>query len=162
MRIKSTYLIVLFLISLSSCGSKYEYWDISQFNMDKNALSDTEEVKLLYCSRGPDNNPDDVYYYHMVAVSQKTGDTVNILTAVDNGITMKDKNRIFSYFNENNAVSKFIQMDLDKMKEIKHVDDLKNIDSKQIAKVARDPEYDYIAKNDFPTVIGVIGISPNN
>jgi hypothetical protein len=29
-------------------------------------------------------------------------------------------------------------------------------------KVARDPSYDYIADNNYPTVIGVIGIASEN
>jgi hypothetical protein len=40
---------------------------------------------------------------------------------------------------------------------IKHLDDLENKSSKQIDKVARDPAYDYIAINQFPTIIGTIG-----
>ncbi|HEX7846127.1 MAG TPA: hypothetical protein VF476_10040 [Chitinophagaceae bacterium] len=159
MKLKSIYIIGLIGLFLASCGSgsTYEFWNISKFNMDKNALEDNEEIKLLYTSRGPDSNKDLEYYIHLIAVSQKTGDTVNILTTVDNGITEKDGNKIFNFFNQDNLASKLMQMDLEKLKDIKHIDEVNNRPSKEIDKVARDPKFDDIADNNYPTIIGSIG-----
>ena len=134
-----TFLILLF----PNCNHGYEFWDISKFSIVDSALKDQEEIKLLYSSRGPDNNDDLKYYIQIVAVSQKTGDTVNILTTVNNGFSMDDKNKVFNYFDQNSIVSKTFQNNSTKLKEIK--------------RVARDPTFDNIADNEFPTVIGTIG-----
>lgn len=157
MILKPIYNLGLLMLILTACGSNYEYWDISKFNIDNSALEDNEEIKLLYTSRGPDNNQDLEYYIHLIAVSQKTGDTVNILTTADNGITMDDKNKVFNFFNQDNVASKIIQMDMESIKDIKHVEDLDKMESKNINKVARDPKFDYVSDNDYSTIIGSIG-----
>lgn len=160
------FLSLLLAIILMSCGSNYEYWDISKFQIDNTALEDQEEIILLYSSRGPDGNKDLEYYIHMVAVSQETGDTVNILTVAANGITMSDKDRVFNFFNQENVAShvttNIVQMDMENLTDINHIDDLKDVEPKKITKVARDPAFDDIADNNFPTIIGVIGITTKN
>lgn len=162
MNIKSIYILGLLTFLLTSCGNRYEFWDISKFNIDNDALEDNEEIKFLYTSRGPDNNKELKYYIHLIAVSQRTGDTVNILTTADNGITMDDKDKIFNFFNQDNVASKLIQMDLDNLKDIKHIDDINKTEMKKIYKVARDPKFDDIADNNYPTIIGSIGtFTPN-
>ncbi len=162
MKIKTIYILSLLAFLLTSCGAKYEYWDISKFKIDNNALKDNEEVKLIYTSRGPDFNKDLKYYIHLIVVSQKTGDTVNILTTADNGITMKDKDKIYNFFNEENVASKLIQLDLDNLENIKNIDDINKLENKKIDKVARDPKFDYIADNNYPTIIGSIGTLTSN
>jgi hypothetical protein len=154
--------LVIMTFLMTSCGSKYEYWEISKFNIDNNALEDNEEIKLLYTSRGPDNNEDLEYYIHIIAISQKTGDTVNILTTADNGITIDDKDKIFNFLNKDNILTKLIQTDLDKLKDVKHIDDLKLPEMKKIEKVVRDPKFDHLAENNYPTIIGSIGTTTNN
>lgn len=162
MNLKPIYITVLLTIILTSCGSKYEYWDISKFNIDNSSLEDNEEIKLLYTSRGPDNNKNLEYYIQLIAISQKTGDTVNILTTADNGITMSDKNKVFNFFNQDNVVSKLSQMDFESIKNIKHVDEIDKMKTSKINKVARDPNFDNLADNDFPTIIGSIGTMTKN
>jgi len=157
MKLKSLFILGLYALLLTSCGNRYKYWDISKFNIKNDALKDNEQIKLLYTSRGPDYNKDLNYYIQLVAVSQETGDTVNILTTVDNGITMADKDKIFNFFNQDNIASKIIQMDAEKIKDIKNVNDINKVELKKIDKVARDPNYDNIADNNYPTVIGSIG-----
>ena len=144
---------------LLSCGNGYEFWDISKFLIKKNALENNEEIKLLYTSRGPDFNTDKDYYIHLIVVSQKTGDTVNILTTTNNNFTEADKDKVFNYFNQDSDISKISEMDPDKIKELKHVDDLKDFEYKKIDKVARDPKFDDLADNKHPTVFGSIGTS---
>ena len=162
MKIKSIYILGLFVLLLTNCGNRYKFWEISKFNMDINALKDNEEIKLIYTSRGPDNNKELKYYIHLIAISQKTGDTVNILTTVDNGLTMEDENEIFNFFNQDNAASKLIQMDLENLKDIKHIDDLNKTEMNKIDLVARDPKFDELADNNYPTIIGSIGkFTPN-
>jgi len=151
------YFLVLLIFLMTSCGSKYEFWEISKFKIDNNALEDKEEIKLLYTSRGPDNNKELKYYIHLIAVSQRTGDTINILTTADNGISMENKDKIFNFFNQDNVATKIVQMDIDNLKDIKHIDDINKADMKKIDKVARDPKFDNIADNKYPTIIGSIG-----
>ncbi len=162
MKFKKVYILSFLAFLLTSCGSKYEYWDISKFKMDTNALKDNEEVKLIYTSRGPDFNKELQYYIHLIVVSQKTSDTVNILTTADNGITMEDKDKTYNFFNEKNVASKLIQLDLDKLENIKNIDDINKIQHKNIDKVARDPKFDHIADNNYPTIIGTIGTITSN
>lgn len=95
-------------------------------------------------------------------MSQKTRDTVNILTTADNGITMADKDKVFNFFNQDNVASKIIQMDMESIKNIKHIDEFDKMESKKIKKVARDPKFDYLADNDYPTIIGSIVIMTKN
>ena len=151
------FIFGLLTLILVSCGDTYDYWEASKFKIDNTALEDNEEIKLLYTSRGPDFNKELKYYIHLVAISQKTGDTVNILTTADNGLTMDDKDKIFNFFNQDNVASKLIQMDLDNLKDIKNVEDINNAETKKIDKVARDPKFDNIADNNYPTIIGSIG-----
>lgn len=148
------YFLTLGLILLSSCGNNYSYWDISQFNIDNSALEDGEEIKLLYTSRGPDNNKDLEYYIHVIVMSQKSGDTVNLLTMVDNGFRADDKYKTYNYLDQNNPVTKAMQI---RPESLEDVDAIRNVKPKEIHKVARDPKFDFIADNSFPTVIGSIG-----
>ena len=143
--IRAFFVSVLLIVLTASCKLEYKYWDISRFKFDSSVLSDNDEIKLLYTSRGPDNNKELQYYVHVIAISQRTGDTVNILTTVPNGFTMEDKDKIFNYFTQDNIVSKTLQPDLDNK-------------VKKIDKVARDPNFDNIADNNYPTVIGIIGV----
>jgi hypothetical protein len=152
-----TFIILL----LTSCG-KYKYWDISKFKIDNNALEDGEAVKLYYSSRGPDSNGEREYYIQLIVISQKTGDTVNVLTALDNELTMADKDKVFNFIAQNNIVSKMIQMDPDDLADIKNIDDVNKIEVKKINKVARDPEFDAIADNNYPTIIGTLGTVTEN
>jgi hypothetical protein len=150
---KINLFLAIFLYTIS-CTSKYEYWNISKFKMSPSALEDNEEVKILFSSQGPDSNKDLEYYIHLIVVSQKTGDTVNVLTTVNNGLDISDKDKVFNYIAQDNPITKLLQTDLDK------ADDLADVNRgklKDINKVARDPEFDYIADNIYPTVIGVIG-----
>lgn len=128
-------------VLLLSCNHGYKFWDVSKFNIVDTALKDNEEIKLLYCSSGPDNNKDKAYYIQVVAVSQKSGDTVNILTTLNNGFTIEDKDKVFNYFDQNNPVSKSLQGDI-----------------REIRRVAIDTDFDHIAENKYPAVIGTIGV----
>lgn len=155
--------ILLAFLSFNCGGTDYQYWDVSMFHMDSAALSDTEEIKILYASGGPDDNKNKDYYYHFVAISQLSGDTVNVLSIFNSAILERDKNNVFNYFNMNNHVSKLIYMGIEKSGDFKHQDDLDSFDIQtNISKVARDPNFDYIARNNYPTVIGVIGAFESN
>lgn len=157
-----TCIVALLLVLLAACGSKYEYWPITKFNMDNSVLIDKEEVTLLYSSQGPDNNQDLEYYIHLIVISKMTGDTVNILTTLDNGLSMKDKDKVFLYFDEDNIMTKISHMDKEAIKGGMLAEDIDKMEKKRIDRVARDPAFDFIADNDYPTVIGTIGRAAGN
>lgn len=152
---KSNLVTALFALLILSCNGKYEYWDISEFNLQETALKNREEIKLLYTSNAPDKNKDREYYIHLVAVSLETGDTINILTTVNNGIGEKDKNKAFIFPDENSLEGKIILSDTDNIEEFDFEKESKT-EAKKINKVARDPNFDAIAENKYPTVIGII------
>ncbi len=127
-----SFSVLLFIIS---CTSKYKYWDISKFNMKPTALKDGEEIKLLYSSRGPDYNEDLSYFYHLVVVSQKTGDTVNLLTFADIVAGNEDGNKIFNYLSLDNPTTVSL---LQFQEKENHLDTTGNIAIGKISKVARD------------------------
>lgn len=165
MNLKITFLfIVVLTLLLVGCGKNYEYWDLSKFKIDTNALKDGDEIKLLYTSQGPDYNQNQEYYIHVVVVNLKTGDTVNILTTDNNGFDARSADKVYNYYDMNNiasVASRLWSSDSTTLKEIRNVSEIKNIKLKQIDKVARDPEFDHIADNKFPTVIGSIGQTSN-
>jgi len=152
---KFPYLITtIFLILLSSCSDPYTYWDVSHFNMNENILAEQEKVTLIYSSRGPDKAEVD-FYIHLVVVSKESGDTVNILSPFSNRFTQKDADKVFKFSGKESMALKAIQ-------EIQNEDILKDVDLNNVSfvkydKVARDPKFDFIADNDFPTTIGIIG-----
>jgi hypothetical protein len=155
MRFMSSLSLMFLFIS---CMSKYKYWDIAKFNMKPTALKDEEEIKLLYSSRGPDYNQDLSYFYHLVVVSQKTGDTVNLLTFANDVVGNDDGNKIFNYMSLDNPATSTTLLILEKEN---HLDTTANITIGKISKVARDPQFDHIADNKYPTVIGMYGTIMN-
>lgn len=157
-----SFLILCFLgFVIAGCQSRYTFWEISKFNMNRLALADGEEIKLIYTSQGPDNNKDLSYYIHLIAVSQKTGDTVNILTTANNGFAKTDGDEVFNFFGQEHLASLLMQTDLSNMNELGSIEDLPK-GAKRITKVARDIKFDDIADNHFPTVIGYVGTMRNS
>ena len=80
------FLSVCILFSLNFCSKKNRvtYWELSKFRLEPAALSDNDHVKILYFSNGQESTSE--YYYHALCVSETTGDTVNILMPIPNGI----------------------------------------------------------------------------
>ena len=158
--LKAFVFSILFTLAnmFMGCQNSYEFWDISKFKMDSLALSDNEPIRLLYTSRGPDNNKALTYYIHIVAVSEKSGDTVNILTTIDNGFTADDEGKIYNFFDHNNIATKISHSDYDNLADANKIEEIQQAGLKKINKVARDPKFDDIADNTYQTVIGSIGI----
>lgn len=147
-----------FIVLLASaCKQRVLFWEISKFNIVDTALRDGEEIKLLYRSGAPGNNKALDYYIHIVAVSQKTGDTVNILTLANNGFSAEDADKVYNYFDQDNLASRLTQTGIDQLKDLKDIEQIEKIENKKISRVSRDPDFDDIADNNYPTVIGTIG-----
>lgn len=145
-----------FALLLFGCGEKATYRQTNTFNLQKNALKDTEAIKLIYMGARVEGNNE--HYVQVIAVSQRTGDTVNILCNHDIHLTKPDGDKIFNYLDENNIVNK-----IDQLKSGQNIKELDNIKPKKILpKVAIDPKFKAFSNNDYPTVIGTIGIFTKN
>lgn len=143
---KTIYILGIIALLFFGCDNQkgYKFWDLSKFKIDTSALAENEEIRLIYTSRGPDLNNESKYYIHLIAVSVKTGDTINILTTAFNAITYEDRDKVFVFISQ------------------KKMDDITNKTTPKIDKVARDPRFDDIADNKHPTVFGAIGTMTTN
>lgn len=152
-------ILILGIINFCSCKqSEQGYWNISKFNLQPGSLKDNSEIKLIYSSERSVENQDDCYI-HLIATSLTSGDTFNILTASDNGLKKDDSAQVFVFLDENNVISKVDQLIGDDFTNQNfNLDSLEKVKVQKRKKVARNREYDYIANNNFPTVIGNIGI----
>lgn len=159
---KTFTVLALSVLLFTSCGKRYKYWDISKFNIVDSALKDQEEIKLIYTSQGPVTNNNREYYYHVIAISQQSGDTVNILTLINNGFSADDGDKVFNYLDQNNFAAKLMLMDPAELANNDMVKDEKKEELKKTTKVARDPSFDFLADNNHPTVIGFIGVISKN
>ena len=153
--------ILSLALLLAACGSRYKFWHISQFHLQPLSLKDGEEIKLIYFSQGPDDNVDLDYFFHVIAVSQRTGDTVNILTTANPGIAADEGDRVFNFISQENDMAKLVHAELDNITHVKDLEQLKPVDLRSITKVARDPAFDELADNKHPTVIGWVGTVGN-
>ncbi len=159
---KKTLLLIILFVFIS-CKKEYEYWNIDKFKLEKDALKDNEEIKLLYASNGPDENKDRDYYYHLIVISQVTGDTINVLTASQNGFNKNSGKNVFNFYNEKNIIT-IISHNKINMNTLngKNVNETEKLKLKKISKVARDKKFDNLTNNNFPTVIGSIGKTSDN
>lgn len=152
--------VILLAIGLLSACSKFKTFEVSDFNLDTSALRNGEAIKIIYASQGPDENKAREYYYHMIAVSQLDGDTVNILTLGNSVYSNAMIDSVYNFINDSLVLSVMEGVNLDEITEMDLTDSLKLIRNTPIpkpTKVARDPQFDHIAKNKFPTTIGIIG-----
>src|SRR5688572_6818933 len=95
-------LTLLFSILLIGCSSssRYSYWDISKFKMVPDALAEESDVKVIYSYRGPTGGEKKDWYNHLVVISLKSGDTLNLLAMVYPKDDY-DKNKVYQYFGPN-------------------------------------------------------------
>lgn len=142
--------------------SNYEFWETSRFNLDPDALGDKEEIKLLYASGGPAKKEGEKFLYHFVVVSQLDGDTVNLLTVNDiRHRDNEDGSMVFHYISEENKADEIFRINVEELENLKPGWVMNEVDAPKasgIAKVARDPEMDDIADNNYPTVFGSYGL----
>lgn len=147
-----TLFISLILIGCSS-SSKYDYWDISKFKMVPDALAEESDIKVIYSYRGPTGGKKKDWYNHVMVISVKTGDTINILTMVYPKDDY-DKNKVYQYIGPNTIITKMSGMEPDEIAKVKDWDAVK-LETRPF--VCRDKKFDRLADNNFPTVIGSIG-----
>lgn len=154
---KTKFAIAALTLLICACGHKYEFWDISKFTIDNEALAEYEKVQILYSSQGPYHDEDALpFYTHLLVVSLATGDTVNILTPTSHELSLDQKDQIFHFLKQDNVATKLIQMNADEINNVKDINDLANQPAQIITKVSRDPKFDFLADNNYPSIIGII------
>lgn len=154
--------------ALLSCRNTQQYWDISKFELSDYVLEEGTQLTLIYTSRGPEadskkeiegiiGHPGNLlttdYYIHIVAQPINSNDTINILTTLYNWIEESDFGQKYAFYGEDNFITKMTLSDFG------HGGDSLNLNElmrKKRTKVARDPRFDHIADNNFPTVFGRI------
>ena len=169
---------VLIMLILASCSNRNQFWDIAKFNIVPNAIADSQTIKLIYCSNGPDiakSNKDYVgmvpatdgngnpitpvqlttdYYLQYVVVDLDTKDTFNVLTPEAIELFEDEGDQLFRYIKHASQAQK-LMYNLDKLKDGVNIDSIK-MEMPEFKKVARDKKFDFIADNNFKTVFGFI------
>lgn len=149
----------LLLVCFTSCSDKYDYWDISQFEINNKALKNNSEVKITYTSRGIEQYKahDEVAYRHFIVISTLTNDTVNVLTTSTSVFTKNDFNKNYTFYKLDSKENLEIESIISEFKDT-IVNDIenKNVFNNQVklTKVYRDPSFDHIANNNFPAIFG--------
>lgn len=139
-----------------SCNGSYRFWDISDFHMQQNALEDGAPIQIIYASRGPDYNDNKEYFYHFVVANKLTGDTINILTVANSYVDESSRNKTYIFASFDGELLRTYEAILQNPNSTAPIQKADTPDYSHIKKVARDPKYDVIAKNNHPTVIGSI------
>lgn len=156
-------LLSILLITFSGCGNKYSFWQLDHFNLDETVLNDNQVVSVIYYSRGPfDDQVEHGFYRHAIVINNDTKDTINVLTFPNSALEhLTPSSNLFVFNNRpnlNEALASFDELPEDMNKIINEIDTTK-LRWEKYSKVARDPEYDYIADNKYKTVIGsLIGV----
>ncbi len=157
--LKTLLLLIPFMAcsSLQAAPTNYEFWNLSKFNIETNALGNLEPIRLLYGSGGPEDSHFQEFYYHFLAVTQNSQDTFNILTPVSLGRSSVDSTTVYFFISEGNPVTNYLYLSPEEMMASEGIDlDLPRPERRDL--ISRNPGYDHIADNDFPTVIGGFGI----
>lgn len=155
-------ILTILLVSLSiACTQKPVYWKLSDFNLKDGALLKNEPVRLLYVHQGFSDDESGPVFTHIVVVSQITGDTVNVLSRQDGEFKNDAGNKEFMFLQEEVAAAYLAERHYDKIPQSKaniSLENLKNAYMNRPQIVARDPKFDNLAYNKYPTVFGGVGI----
>lgn len=144
-----------FLLCFASCiDLGQRYWELSKFKISENALSNGDELKLLYYSGGDlTNKLDPKAYIHFIAVAVYSGDTVNILAKPPiKSYTKAELQETYYFYDKNSLVYKQYLMPDKIIESISNWDNV--VDNK--TKVCRDPKFDDLADNNYPSIIGCV------
>ncbi|TCZ66929.1 hypothetical protein [Flaviaesturariibacter aridisoli] len=147
------------LMHLCSCSSGEQFRDLSEFNMNPKALKDGEPIKLIYADQGEGNNATGHFFSHLVVVSQESGDTVNILTGINNGFKEDDGDQVYHFISPANSAYKYAFLG----DAIGAGTDIKDLPEPNLdyTKVRYDPDHREIARNNYPTLVGLLGTQSN-
>ena len=152
------YHYIILVLLISSCGDKYEFRPIDEFEIIDNGLQDNEKVRVLYYSSGPyDDQVDQGYYRHAVVQSTTTNDTFNVLTFPNPDLENLTTTDNILFYNDHpdirRTIRNFEALSEDMKKNIGDIDTTK-MSWPKYSIVVTDPKFDYIAINHHKTVIG--------
>lgn len=105
---------------------------------------------------GNTNNQEDKYYNQLIAVSQESGDTVNILVPFNHGLAQTDGDKTFNYFSPESQDAKLLSTDPEKLATLTNIDSVA-AEFPKYQKVVYDSKYKGWLNNNLPTVLGIIG-----
>jgi hypothetical protein len=159
---KKLFLYIILSISISSCKDKKYFRPVDGFEIVENGLEAYERVRVLYYTHGPyDDQVDKGFYRHAVVQSTITNDTFNVLTFPNTDLdNLTMANNILVYNDRpdiRKSIKNFEGLSEDMKKKIDNIDTTK-VSWPKYSIVARDPEFDFIAVNEFKTVIGSLTI----
>lgn len=148
---KQFSLLILSLFLVVSCAkqepTEYEFVNLSEFNLDQNALQDGEPITIIYKGGGPTLEPFNDYFIQYLSYSKITGDTVSLLCNKNLLLDKKLVNRYkIIYLKEDFVTARMLN------------DTTKNKDISGINRVAL-PKQDGIERTmKYPAIIGYLGL----
>lgn len=158
---KKLFGLALLISVVCSCNmseQQFSFRDISEFKIDTTALKDGESVTVIYNSGAPDEKPVKDYYIHLIVISNVNHDTVNVLATQVCNVSENDNVRNFII--DGSDVDKIIQ-NLDKIPELIGKK-LSDVESKKYTRVVSNSKCKNIEKNNYPTLIGTLGVITND
>jgi len=143
-------LTILTSVCLVACTNSigYKTVPLNSFKIKNELLADKTLVKVLSFSGMPDNNPNTDYYIHMLIVSVATHDTFNFLSIATAGI-LEDPDKEMHYFSQNSDMYESVLNSLQSEQKDKIIEPI------QVVKI--DSDFEANIKNNYPTVIGLLG-----
>ena len=142
--------ILFAILVLHACVPDIAYRDLSEFQINPSALDNLEAIELLYASATPTEEEHLTYFIHAVGISKTTGDTINVLSTFNRGAGGGSSKNEFKYLSLESEEGKayFTKMYGDTPYDFSSI--------LKINRVTYDKRFDYIAKNNYPTVIGYL------
>jgi hypothetical protein len=153
MKINIPILSIISGFILFSCAPDIAYQDLSNFNIQANAIPNNTKLLMMYSSASPKEEKDLSYFIHLVGVVKNGTDTVNVLTTFNRGDGGGSAKNVFKYYtlDSKEGLEYFENLYKDGSKSESKLSEISDI-----TRVTYDKRFDYIAKNSYPTVIGFI------
>ena len=136
-----------------ACVPEVEYRDIKEFAISNDAVKTNQKIELMYASATPDKEEVLSYFVHAVGIIEGTNDTVNVLTPYNRGAGSGDSKNIFKFYTLDSEEGKAYFEETFNKDQVEQKE-MSTIQS--ISRVTYDKRFNYIAINNFPTVIGFI------
>lgn len=146
-----SFILLLATFIASSCNNQFSYRDISEFSIDTSVLHNGDSVEIIYSSGGPMDETSNKHLFHVVAVSLKTNDTINLLSY--NISPVKIGGRDLQFIDPYSPINR-----LHNYPDVKNIKDLENIPVKFPQNIVRNNEHPefYFAKK-YPAIVGSLG-----
>ncbi len=158
---KKLYLFILISILISGC-SNFNFKNINEFNIDKEALPMEDIVDVIYWSGAPNYNFKDKksqFYCQYIVVSQTTHDTVRVFsTTILTNEQVKKPIEFISQFTTDSShkLLILIMYNLNTISQVKNVNDIATLPI--LDKVVSNKKYLDFESRNYKTTIGLLGL----